>query len=897
MESKKGLKFFVLGCFLFGSLLFFGSAKKSYALPRVDNYSFTLRMTNNGLNWLNTQVYSILTAPTTTTMIQDLITKAFTDPTTGQPKALVDTCLSIPLVGMTCLAVYMQDWDGSGYVFTYTVGPTILAANPTNWLNAPNGTLKIGIALNNIKLDVHLYTGTAYTTTTGASITDYVLAHGYATVPSLSLSADLTVVGGNLQTYWPTSTTVPNPQPGTQIGLRLISADIGVGFHFSLTPDPVCPVPLVNDGSQTYKSCLISSLIPYIDAQFNAHAEDNFNSALEYYFGPTMLLDAGKFLTTFTFDHPLVAGGKISMDAGFFWDFKADGNGVEFYPGGLGLALKYNLPSCVTIPSGAGPIVMNPISPDELGGTTPTLGTYMFGVAVHENVLSELLYNVYTDGILCLDINKNTPTIGSTIGGFLTTTVFGFLMPVLQQAYPDKPMQISLRPTLLSPETGTYNKPTDTPYIKTGAAQTFTSPADWGSLQVNIPHFILDFYVDTTGTGIYQRVFGLDLSLTAGFGISVWTDPTLPATARVIRVLLEDQPGIQAYLPYAEALPITVTGAAHVLSQILPTLLTTAIKGRLDVAINLAPLLGITFDVPYIGPIGPPDPITGNPSFYGVFASLVGNLDPALVFNLINSMGLLGSLPAAYQPSPMQLGLAYPRVNINVGNISSNDIVLNAKQTKEAGFNAYTSVIDLSSYEENGQNPGINYTYSLDKGPWRPFINANQIVLHDLLEGGHILQVQAVDSNMMMSPSSATLKFDIDSIPPTLSVAGPQGSVNGSIAKFVVGASDYQTPADEIKVSYNLDNKGWTIPATNKNITLTGLTSGNHAVNIRAYDLAGNTSEVSANFTVINGAKADSFGCSTADTGNAGIPAMLIIIFAPLAFVFVLKKVKKTVNR
>ncbi len=909
MKSKKRLGFYLALLILIGGVSF-ANVKNSYALPEVDPYSFTLRLTNNGLGWFNTQLNDILTSPTVTTMIQNLITKAFTDSTTGNPKALVDTCVSIPLVGMTCLAVYIQDWDYDGYVFTYTVGPTGISANPTpsGLPNAPAGTMGVNINLDNVKLDVHLYTGTAYTSTTGASITDYVLAHGWATVPYLSIGANLTILGGNLPTYWPTATTQPNPQPGTMIGIQLLQANLGVGFHFALTPDMTCPNPLVNDGSQTYKSCLISSLIPYIDAQFNAQAQDNFNSALEYYFGPTMLYDAGTLISSLTFADPFVTGGKITLDAGFYWGFKADNNGIEFYPGGLGLGLKYNLGSCVTMPTGAGPIIMNPIPAPgfEMGGTTPTGGSYMAGIAIHENVLSELLYNVYTDGILCLDINKNTPTLGSLVGTYLTTTIFGLLMPALTEYYPKMPMQISLRPTLISPESGAYNQLIDTPYIKTGPAMytTMTTtlgpvPAPstgpsgvWGTLNAVIPHFVTDFYVDTTGTGDYQRVFGLDISLTAGFGITVWTDPNLPAAARVVRVLLADQPSIEEYIPYSAALPLTVTSMHNAISQILPTLLTTAINGRLDLAVNLAPLLGITFDAPYIGPAGLTDPTTGNPSYFAFYASIVGNIDPGMIFTLLSSTGLTSSLGlSSPQPSPMQLGLPYPAAELSVGGLSGSNIVLDAKQTKEAGLTAYSSVVGVSGYEVNGQNTGINYVYSMDNGPWSFYIPGNHIELSNLLEGQHTLRVEAVDANSMESASPATLTFDIDSIPPTLSVTGPQGTVNGSRATFEVQASDDQTPSNEIAISYNLDNKGFSTPSTNKDIVLSGLSSGSHSVVIQAVDLAGNASDVSASFNVVNGAKSGFFGCSTtSDQGNAGLLTLLFMIIVPLVFVYVLKR-------
>ncbi len=946
MKVKRGIKLLVAAAVAFAGVAILGNAKNSYAaLPEVDSYTFQVSVTNSMLTYLDTQVYNILTSPTVTTMIQSLITNAFTDGTTGAPKALVDTCLSIPLVGMTCIAVYIEDFDNDGVVFTYTVPSNgiVLAATPGGaYVNAPRGTLSVGINLANVKLDVSLYTGTAYTQTAGATVTDYVLASGQAMVPNISLALDMAVIGGNLSTYdpteanpitWPTlHGNPPNPMPGTEVGIRVVGADIGVGFHFGLTPSATtglvneglctsayasgCPNVLVNDGSECYKSCLVSSLIPYIDAQFNIHAADNFNAALEYYLGPTMLLDAATLLTS-TITDPLTGGG-ISINAGFFWDFTATSNGFNLYPGGLGLALSYTLGTCVTQPVGAKPITDTvSLAPYLLGATTPNGQPYMLGLLIHENPLSELLYNVYTDGILCMDLNNNTPMIGSLLGTLFSTSIFGLLFTPLNTYYPNRPMQIEVVPTLVNPASLTFNNNIDTPYIETGADITTSNPAltfptttvgpagTNGSLVVGIPHLLLNFDVDTTGTGTYNRVFGLDLGLTAGIGISVWTDPTLPTwgtgspTGRVIRILMGDTPTVNSYIPYSAAIPATVTGMAHILGEVLPTILTAAINGRLDLAIDIYPLLGITFTVPYIGTTGPLD-ARGLPSNLGAFVGLEYNLDPGLVFSLLDTLGLsLTSLTSglkldAPQLSGVQLGMPYPVVYANVGDVSGSNIVLNAKQTREAGMTAYSSVIDLSSYEANGQNPGIAYSYSLDNGPWSFLSPSGQIALSDLYEGKHTIEVQAVDSNMVMSANTAKVSFDIDSVPPTLSVAGPQGVVNGSSATYVVDASDAQTPADQITVSYKLDNKSWSIPTTDKDITLSGLTSGSHTVEIRAFDLAGNASQVTANLNIANGVKAGFFGCSTADSGNAGIPAMLIILLAPLAFVIVLKR--KTVR-
>ncbi len=197
--------------------------------------------------------------------------------------------------------------------------------------------------------------------------------------------------------------------------------------------------------------------------------------------------------------------------------------------------------------------------------------TYALGLALHQNVLSKLLYEAVIDGLLCLDFDSYTgkEELQVTVGDLLTTDLFGFFVPYLSDQYPGEQMALRIIPLLQNPQGRGYlrsaaNYPSKVsqyiggfsagaydaaagvteqnpiPRIITGGInqydalkQRFTGEIEslsiqdfWPDLSVIIPHLLAEFYVWDTASGpaVRKRAFALDLGVNVGLNIDIIQD-------------------------------------------------------------------------------------------------------------------------------------------------------------------------------------------------------------------------------------------------------------------------------------------------------------------------------------------------------------------------------------
>jgi len=128
---------------------------------------------------------------------------------------------------------------------------------------------------------------------------------------------------------------------------------------------------------------------------------------------------------------------------------------------------------------------------------------------------------------------------------------------------------------------------------------------------------------------------------------------------------------------------------------------------------------------------------------------------------------------------------------------------------------------------------GATYAYSIDAGDWISTDAA--IILTDLTEGTHSLQIKATDAlGNVADPLSYTWMIDFTS--PTFTVSGvPSGTTNQQTANINLSGEAGTT------YSYSLDSETWI--DTGSTIALTGLTEGTHSLQIKATDASGNASD------------------------------------------------------
>src|SRR5574341_581963 len=141
------------------------------AVPPVESYSFAVRLQQAGLDYLNTQLTNVFASNELHAFLNGIVLSGTTYTQTGQPQALLDQCLTLPLINggnPMCFAVFAEEWQPNwtpgpwtpGTVVTYTVTSMSIQPNPFNpnnplaYQNAPNGTLVVTVGLSNVEIPV-----------------------------------------------------------------------------------------------------------------------------------------------------------------------------------------------------------------------------------------------------------------------------------------------------------------------------------------------------------------------------------------------------------------------------------------------------------------------------------------------------------------------------------------------------------------------------------------------------------------------------------------------------------------------------------------------------------------------------------------------------------------------
>ena len=182
------------------------------------------------------------------------------------------------------------------------------------------------------------------------------------------------------------------------------------------------------------------------------------------------------------------------------------------------------------------------------------------------------------------------------------------------------------------------------------------------------------------------------------------------------------------------------------------------------------------------------------------------------------------------------------------------------------------TLISFAATDDKDSDGQIRFSYRLDNGFWSPWNTQRYAVLKGLLEGQHMFEVRALDTDNNIEPTPAQLVFRVDSIPPTISLSG---SVHGSSATFVADVRDFQTKPEEIQIAYRLDDGSWSGYSTSKKIDLAYLSDGTHTLGVKAMDKSGNEAIATQAFNVT---PESTFGCSTVPTSGS---ALLLLLFVP----------------
>ena len=168
----------------------------------------------------------------------------------------------------------------------------------------------------------------------------------------------------------------------------------------------------------------------------------------------------------------------------------------------------------------------------------------------------------------------------------------------------------------------------------------------------------------------------------------------------------------------------------------------------------------------------------------------------------------------------------------------------------------------------------------IDAGSWTTVTGSSRLFA-DLSEGAHIVSVRATDS--AGNSATASVTFMVDTVGPSLSITSPEDDwETGEDAVTVTWTcTDVGCGIDRVEV--RIDDGTYISVGTASERAFSSLEAGEHTVDVRAYDKAGNMVEASVVFTVTEGGG----GISAVLVGGI---VLAIIIVAAAAVVLMRRK-------
>ena len=312
---------------------------------------------------------------------------------------------------------------------------------------------------------------------------------------------------------------------GNTIGLQYRDDTYGVCFVYAdgkWELDPTHPdralggttaqIATRHQNSTNQSSDYLTNLIQFMEGQIYVGMHENsIPLSAQAYLAPVEFTDTTWLTHTrsvesitdnLTFGHPL--GGTVHNDYAFMWR-SVSYNDAFMLQGGATYNFINTDPPCVIPLNGATAwtVPHGKVNRQTLGNSP------MIGVGVHVNVLNEAIHSAWSSGVLCIDLNKDTPIVGSQVESILNDDNFRSLLPSLIE---DKGnITVKMRPSFTT--NATYYAPKDQPRVimdpqtnpKVGSKSIY-------DIDVLLPHYEFTFASDIDGNKAYTDIFSIDVS-------------------------------------------------------------------------------------------------------------------------------------------------------------------------------------------------------------------------------------------------------------------------------------------------------------------------------------------------------------------------------------------------
>ncbi len=381
-----------------------------------------------------------------------------------------------------------------------------------------------------------------------------------------------------------------------------------------------------------------------------------------------------------------------------------------------------------------------------------------FGLALSEAFVNYAMGGIYNSGLLCLQI-------GTDQVAQLNASALGLLIP----SFKTLPLQKQNAPV------GLVMKPTNPPTVKVG---TGADPKKDPTLGIDLKGLGIDFYVWSSDR--YIRAFSASFDLGVPVNLSVSKEGLTPQ--------ISDLAISGMKITNSELLSESPAKIAGGLEGLLGAAVGQALGGGLspiDLSSALASL-GFTLNIPESVDGGESPGIRkvteGSHNFLGIFASL----------------GIAGAQPQAYKLPP--------QASKTSARITDRKIdPAGLRITTASRSNAPTLLVSASS-SLAGQK--IQYSYRVDKGFWRPWTSADQLVIRDdmlQIQGKHTIYIKSRVQGQPLTEDPEPI-----AIPVTLDVEPPRVQLRRDGDALAVRAVDDVADDAELKVRHAIDQGAFT---------------------------------------------------------------------------------------
>ncbi len=500
---------------------------------------------------------------------------------------------------------------------------------------------------------------------------------------------------------------------------------------------------------------------------------------------------------------------------------------------------------------------------------------FMIGAEISDDFVNQALFSLYAAGFLCVDIDPESKGLISIAGKslddflsalgfsgdiiseditsiastFLNTNSFAFILPSLYEYAPDSPIKIVLRPS----------RP---PLVRFGV--------NGDTMRITLEDFNIDLYTYMDGREL--RALSFKSSASLGFTINSLTLMSADPSASLIDITV-GEPEITSILTFNELIPVNKADLEAVvvnLMRLVAPLLAGFISGippvltppGVDPEKIEGDLFGLTIENTYVV-TDVPDSSQSYDNYLGLFFNLGGELCWSCLLE-----GFSFSLPplsprtvSGLSPAPL---FTYSKDRKGIKHLAGN--------LTYTIFTEPKGVISVTSPDDGGN---YKYSYRIDNGLWSNYSDRGELVLSNLLEGTHLVEVRALARDGRRSEKSSIV-VRVDSLPPSISIRrGGWGN------DLIIGVSDLQTEEGAIKTSWRWDEGNWSEFSLERKVPAGSLSPGTHRLEVRALDDVGNLSSIS---TVVEISNSEGCGCNAQSGSTGNIYSFLLLVVGFILF-------------